>query len=158
MSRLNQMIAADHQGERFMTLHLSVIDSATRTMRWTSAGHDPAIVYDPESDRFEEIGEGNLPLGVLATTEYEEQTSAPLRPGQIVLVGTDGVWEMPDPNGDAFGKDRLREVIRTSARGSAADISTAIRERLVAFRRDARQVDDVTFVVVKVLPEADTNT
>jgi sigma-B regulation protein RsbU (phosphoserine phosphatase) len=61
---------------------------------------------------------------------------------------------MPDGKGEAFGKDRLRAVIRESAAGSAADISQAIRNRLAAFRGDARQVDDVTFVVVKVLPIA----
>src|SRR5262249_23938033 len=64
MSRLNQVIAADHHGDRFMTMHLSVIEGGTRTMRWVSAGHDPAIVFDPSADRFEEVGEGELPLGI----------------------------------------------------------------------------------------------
>ena len=75
-----------------------------------------------------------------------------MRPGQVILIGTDGVWEMPDGKGEAFGKDRLRAVIRESAAGSAAEVAQAIRDRLAGFRGDARQVDDVTFVVVKVLP------
>jgi sigma-B regulation protein RsbU (phosphoserine phosphatase) len=152
MGRLNRLISADHQGERFMTMHLSVIDGRTQTMRWVSAGHDPAIIYDPATDRFDEVGEGELPLGVMDETEYSEHTHGPLRPGQVILIGTDGVWEMPDVKGEVFGKDRLRAVIRESAKKSAADFSEEILNRLASFRGNARQVDDVTFVVVKVPP------
>jgi phosphoserine phosphatase RsbU/P len=152
MGRLNRVIAADHHGDRFMTMHLSVIDAQAGTMRWVSAGHDPALLFHPETGTFEEVGEGNLPLGVMDDTAYAEQTHGPLRPGLVVLIGTDGVWEMPDAKGEAFGKDRLRDVIRQSAAGSAAEIAQAVRGRLAAFRGDTKQVDDVTFVVVKVLP------
>jgi sigma-B regulation protein RsbU (phosphoserine phosphatase) len=154
MGRLNRLIAADHQGERFMTMHLSVIDGATRTMRWVSAGHDPALVYVPDEGRFEEWGEGDLPLGVIPDSTYSEQTAGPLRPGQVIFVGTDGVWEMPDVKGDPFGKDRLRAVIRSTAGNSAAEIAQALRDQLVAFRGEAKQVDDVTFVIVKILGES----
>jgi sigma-B regulation protein RsbU (phosphoserine phosphatase) len=152
MGRLNRVIAADHHGDRFMTMHLSVIDAKARTMRWVSAGHDPAIVFHPETDTFEEIGGGALPLGVMDDTAYTEETHGPLRPGLVILIGTDGVWEMPDAKGEAFGKDRLRAVIRESAAGSAAEVARAVRDRLAAFRGDTKQVDDVTFVVVKVRP------
>src|SRR5206468_10237474 len=151
MGRLNRLISADHGGERFMTMHLSVIDGTTHTMRWVSAGHDPAIVFDPATDRFEEVGDGDLPLGVVDDTEYREQRSGPFRPGQVLLVGTDGVWEMPDAKGEPFGKDRLREVIREPAAGSAGDVAQALRQRLADFRGTTHQVDDVTFVVIKVL-------
>jgi sigma-B regulation protein RsbU (phosphoserine phosphatase) len=152
MNRLNRLLATDLKGERFMTMHLSVIDPRSRVMRWASAGHDAAIVFDPARGQFEEIGEGGMPLGILDEATYAEETYGPLRPGQVIFVGTDGVWEMPDVKGEPFGKERLREVMRGSAAGSAADVAHAIRERLVAFRGDARQVDDVTYVVVKVLP------
>jgi sigma-B regulation protein RsbU (phosphoserine phosphatase) len=152
MSRLNRFISADHNGERFMTMHLSLIDAKSATMRWVSAGHDPAILYDPCDGSFREVGEGELPLGVVDGTEYREQTYGPLRPDQVILVGTDGVWEMPDVKGEAFGKRRLSDIIREFADRSAADISAAIRERLTSFRGDAKQVDDVTYVVVKLAP------
>jgi phosphoserine phosphatase RsbU/P len=152
MSRLNRFISADHNGERFMTMHLSIIDSKSGTMRWASAGHDPAILYNPSEGSFKEVGEGDLPLGVMDETEYIEQTYGPLRAGQVILVGTDGVWEMPDAKGQAFGKDRLREIIREFAGHSAQEISAAIQERLTRFRGETRQVDDVTYVVIKMAP------
>jgi phosphoserine phosphatase RsbU/P len=151
MGRLNKFISADHGGDRFMTMHLSVIDARSGTMRWVSAGHDPVIVFDPTEDRFTEVGAGDLPLGVLDDTEYREQTSSAFRPGQILFIGTDGVWEMPDAKGEQFGKDRLREVIRKCAARTADEIVRSVRECLTAFRGDVKSVDDVTFVVVKVL-------
>jgi sigma-B regulation protein RsbU (phosphoserine phosphatase) len=152
MGRLNNFICADHGGERFMTMLISVIDARAKTMRWVSAGHDPVIVFDPTGDNFTELGEGDLPLGVMEDTEYSEQTSERLQPGQILFIGTDGVWEMPNAKGEQFGKDRLRDVIRECAQQSANEIAGLVHERLTAFRGDAKSVDDVTFVVVRVLP------
>ncbi len=151
MGHLNNFISADHGGDRFMTMHLSVIDSTAGTMRWVSAGHDSVIVFDPADNGFTEMGEGDLPLGVMEDTQYREQTSAALRPGQILFIGTDGVWEMPDAKGEQYGKDPLRDAIRDHAAKSADEIACSVRERLTAFRGDVKSVDDVTFVVVKVL-------
>jgi serine phosphatase RsbU (regulator of sigma subunit) len=156
MGRLNRFLSADHNGDRFMTMHLSIIDSTSATMRWVSAGHDPAILYDPMDGSFKQVGEGELPLGVMDETEYCEQTYGPLRAGQVILVGTDGLWEMPDANSAAFGKDRLRQIIREFADRTAVEISAAISERLTRFRGDAKQVDDVTYVVVKLVSASHT--
>ncbi|HMF14815.1 MAG TPA: SpoIIE family protein phosphatase [Gemmataceae bacterium] len=70
----------------------------------------------------------------------------------MILIGTDGVWEVPDAKVKTLGNDRLRDVIRESPEGSAAEIAQAIRHRLAAFRGDTKQVRDVTFVIVKVRP------
>jgi sigma-B regulation protein RsbU (phosphoserine phosphatase) len=153
MGRLNRLLAADLDGTRFMTMYLAFISADEGSVRWVSAGHDPAIVYDPANESFEEIEGGELPLGVMDATEYAEQTY-PLQPGQIVLVGTDGIWEMHNAAGEQFGKDRLRAAIRESASKSAADIVDVILTCLTEFRGDCRPTDDVTFVIIKALPVA----
>jgi len=152
MNRLNRLIAMDHGGDRFMTMHLSVIDSRTKMMRWVSAGHDPAIIFDTASGKFEEVstGPGEFPLGIMDDMAYSEHSYGPLSPGQVIVIGTDGVWEMPDAKGDQFGKERLRDLIRESSNRTAAEIAGELRDRLAGFRGDARAVDDVTFVIVKV--------
>jgi sigma-B regulation protein RsbU (phosphoserine phosphatase) len=151
MKRLNALLAADLEGTRFMTMHLSAINGRDGSFRFVSAGHDPAIIFDPTTDAFEETEAGDLPLGVSEDAEFEEHQTGPLRAGQVVFIGTDGVWECPNANGDLFGKERLHEVIRQSAGRSAAAISQAIVDHLAAFRGPARQMDDVTFIVIKVL-------
>jgi sigma-B regulation protein RsbU (phosphoserine phosphatase) len=153
IGRLNAFISADHGGDRFMTMHLSIIDAKTRTMRWVSAGHDPVIAYDPSDGSFAEVGEGDLPLGVMENTEYREQISPAFKPGQVLFIGTDGVWEMPDVKGAQFGKERLRDLIRDNASKSAEEIGKAVQDRLTTFRGETQSVDDVTYVVVKFAGE-----
>jgi serine phosphatase RsbU (regulator of sigma subunit) len=151
IGHLNRLLAADHEGARFMTMHLSIVDPRAGSFRWVSAGHDPALLYDPTTGNFEELAGADLPLGIVEETDFEEHCFSSLRPQQIILVGTDGVWEMPNATGEQFGKDRLREAIRSTANGSAAEIVQAIYDRLTTFRGDHRTVDDVTFVVIKIL-------
>ena len=152
MARLNRFISDDHGGERFMTMHLSLVDAATGTFRWVSAGHDPAFIYDPDRDHFDEMDLADLPLGVLADGAFEEHRYGPLRPGQVIVIGTDGIWETADDRGEMFGKDRLRAAIRTAAAGSAAEMVREIRARLADFRGNSEIIDDVTFVVLKFTP------
>jgi len=152
MTRLNQMLAADLAGTRFMTMHLALVDTKNFTYRWASAGHDAAIMYDPAADNFEEHEQSGFPLGIMQDSEYEEYSYQPLRPGQIIVVGTDGIWEMPNADGDMFGKDRLRDIIRRTAHLTAAGIVEAIIDDLKQFRGARRPSDDVTLVVMKMQP------
>ncbi len=149
LGRLNRMIATDLAGSRFMTMHLGMMDVGRRVYTWASAGHDPPMVFDPATGTFDEPEGGSLPLGVTDETTYEEQSLGPLSPGQVLVLGTDGIWEMPDAAGQLFGKQRLREVVRRAASGSAEEISRAIRAALTAFRGQEKSTDDVTFVIVK---------
>lgn len=154
VGRLNRMLAADHEGNRFMTMHLGILDSRSGSYRWVSAGHDPAILYDPTSDRFEEIDAGDMPLGILDDVEFTEHSLGPLKPGQVVFIGTDGIWELPNAQNEVFGKDRLRQVIRDTANDSAERTVATLRERLDAFRGNVKPGDDITFVIVKYSPAA----
>jgi sigma-B regulation protein RsbU (phosphoserine phosphatase) len=152
MRRLNRMIAADLEGSRFMTMHLGVLNVERRIYRWASAGHDPAIIYDPRANSFAEPDANSMPLGIMEETQYEEQTYGPLAPGQIMVFGTDGVWEMPNATGEQFGKQRLREIIQSRAQGTAEEISSAIRAALTNFRGAGKSVDDVTCVILNSNP------
>lgn len=152
LTHLNATLAGDLRSGRFMTLCLTVIDPAAGVVRWASAGHDPALVYDPEADSFQELDAGGVPLGVDDDVHYHEHSYSGLRDGCIITLGTDGIWETNNGRGSWFGKERLKDVIRRAAGGSAQDISDAIQYELETFRGSARQRDDVTFVVVKLVP------
>ncbi|MEX0936957.1 MAG: SpoIIE family protein phosphatase [Pirellulales bacterium] len=152
LTHVNRLLVKDTGGERFMTMVLLVIDPAKRRVRLANAGHDAPIVYDPAQDQFMDLPEsGGLPLGIVEQEEYEDATLERCQPGQILLVGTDGLWESQDGEGAAYGKDRLQEVIRTNAKSSAEEISAAIAADLHNFRGKARQDDDVTFVLIKFM-------
>ena len=120
----------------------TAIDAGTRQGRWISAGHDPPITYDPKADAFAELEGGDLPLGVDADWQFEERGPVELRPGQIILLGTDGIWECRSPHDRFFGKDALREIIRRHADAPAEQISQAITNALADFRKDRAQEDE----------------
>ncbi len=154
MTRTNKILSADNRHNRFMTLSLLMIDAKTRIVRWASAGHDPAIVFDPQSDSFQELEGSGIPLGLMEDTDYQEYTSEPLPPHGILIIGTDGIWEMFNEKKDQYGKDRLRDVMRANHHRTAAQISAALNADLAAYRGLEIQADDVTFVVVRFVAAA----
>ena len=150
MTHLNEQLVPDLSGTRFVTMLLLHVNPRTGAVCWANAGHDPAIAYDPETGEFTETGRGGIPLRIEAGIPYEEKSFGPVRPGQILVLGTDGVWETANAAGELFGKDRLKAIIRATPTSTAAAIASAVRRELDAFRGSEHQRDDVTLVVVKV--------
>ena len=151
ISDVNRHLAQDVQESgRFMTLFCSEIDTRRRTIRWVRAGHDPAIFYDPESDAFEDLKGPGLALGVDNEWQYIENQQSNLKPGHIILMCTDGIWEAHNPQGQTFGKAALRDIIRQNAIASAHDLLQAILQAVDGFREGIPPEDDATLVVVKV--------
>jgi sigma-B regulation protein RsbU (phosphoserine phosphatase) len=149
---VNRKLAQDVKDSgRFMTLFYMEIDRHNNIIRWVNAGHDPAIVYDPLKEVFEELnGSNNLALGVMEDSEYKE-TLGDISPGQVIVMATDGIWEVRNPYDEMFGKDRLYEIIRQHASATANEIQNAIFKSIRRFRKKARLEDDMTLVVIKIL-------
>jgi sigma-B regulation protein RsbU (phosphoserine phosphatase) len=148
---VNRLICQDttHTGQ-FMTLFYAEFSPERDAVRWVRAGHEPALVYDPETNAFSELRGPGIAFGLDESFVFHEN-EAPLRPGRIILIGTDGIWETHNPEGRMFGKDALKAVIRQNADASSEAIIQAVYEALAVFRRQRPIEDDVTLVVVKVL-------
>ena len=135
---------------RFMTLFYLTIDPNKKRLQWVRAGHDPAIIYDPELNRFEELTGVGIALGVNENFRYEENIKSGVAEGQIIALGTDGIWEACNKDGIMFGKERFREIIRRNARESAVNILDAVYDGLDRYTRGLKSDDDITLVVAKV--------
>ena len=152
VSDVNRQLTRDvEETGRFMTLFYLCIDISRRHLQWVRAGHDAAIFYDPATQKFEELKGPGMALGVDETWQYEENQKLGLTKGQIMVFGTDGIWEAHNAEGEIFGKESLLEIIRRCAESSSKQIVAAIMEALTRFRHDTVPEDDVTLVVVKVL-------
>ena len=150
---VNQRFTEDvERSGRFMTLFLARIDRQRKKIEWVRAGHDPALLYDPVTETFVNLKGKGLPLGVDAAIPYHESSTA-IEDGQVLFIGTDGIWETGNEKGELFGKDRLKEVIRRHAGQSARDILLAVHAAAEEFRGDLKQEDDLTIVVVKLQAE-----
>jgi serine phosphatase RsbU (regulator of sigma subunit) len=148
---VNRLVSADTMAtSQFMTLFFMMIDTRTGQLTWVRAGHDPGLMYSPDSDHFEKLAGGGLPLGVDENWQYRDYTTT-ARPGQIVVLTTDGVWETCNKEGEMFGRDRFKEIIRRNADLESEDIRLAIIDAVATFRGEAQQGDDITLVVSKFL-------
>jgi serine phosphatase RsbU (regulator of sigma subunit) len=146
---VNRLVSADTmETNQFMTLFFLVVEGRTGQLTWVRAGHDPAIVYAPDSDQFGELKGSGIPLGVEQDWRYEESTAF-FKPGQILVLTTDGIMETHDQEGDMFGKDRIKEAIRRNADLDAEGIRRTMLTTLEDFRGKAPREDDVTMVVAR---------
>ena len=135
----------------FMTLFYLAVDSTRRSLRWVRAGHDPAIFFDPVTGTFEELSGKGSPLGFDEDVVFEEKEKRGLQRGQIVFVGTDGIWETIDAQGRMFGKQRVHDIIRCHHGLSARQIVQTVIGELQEFRQELKPADDITMVVVKIV-------
>ena len=151
VSDVNRQITRDFaESGGFMTLFYLSIDPANRSLGWVRAGHDPAIFYDPELDKFDELHGAGMALGVDADRRYEQFRKTDLKQGQVIVLGSDGLWEARNPQGEMFGKEPIHQIIRQSPAMAAGEIVTACFNRFNAFLGDRAPEDDVTLVVIRI--------
>jgi sigma-B regulation protein RsbU (phosphoserine phosphatase) len=151
VSDVNMHLSRDVEDSgQFMTLFYLVIDPIRRSLKWVRAGHEPAMLYDPHRQVFEELRGAGVALGVDEYWKYEEETWKGLSNGQVILIGTDGIWESRNAEGQMFGKEALLELIRQNASDSAEELLRVVIDAIKNFQQGVDPEDDITLVVVKV--------
>jgi phosphoserine phosphatase RsbU/P len=150
VSQMNRDLALDMgDSGHFMTLFFIEIDPRHGTAHWVRAGHEPALMYKPEEDRFEDLVGLGLPLGVDKSFGYTDYEIEDLSAGTIIALGTDGIWEASDAGGHAFGKERFRQIVRASAKENSAAILQNVFDEVNHFSKGLTPHDDITLVVIK---------
>jgi sigma-B regulation protein RsbU (phosphoserine phosphatase) len=147
---VNREISLDmKETGRFITLFLAEINAEKGQLRWVRAGHDAAILFHPATGTFENLAGPGTALGIDADQSYAAQSRNGLHDGQVLVVGTDGIWEARNAVDEMFGKDRLYGLLRRHATDSAQAIADAVIAHLKQFLGGSDFEDDVTLVVVK---------
>ena len=148
---VNRLMCQDTgQSGRFVTL-LWLAVAPDGEIEYVKAGHDPALLYTPETHAFEELSARGVPLGVSPEWQYQPGAHPALTPGQVLVMGTDGIWECRNGLGEMFGKERLKQAVAHSAEQDADSILRTVLDTLDDFRGNQPRNDDVTLVVLKAL-------
>ena len=151
ISDVNHQLVQDvEESGQFMTLFYLNIDPKNMIAKWVRAGHDPAIIYDPGADSFEELGGEGIALGVDEDWKYSEYKKIALNKGQIIFLSTDGIWETFNHEGEMFGKAPIYEIIRKNSSFGANKIIDIMLESLENFQQGTQIEDDITMVVIKI--------
>lgn len=162
LNRLIFGVSRRGSAKSFTTCLYAVLDPRAGLLAFACAGHPPPHHYVAKADRFAPFPlMGGFPLGVRPTTLYKAQETR-LAPGDVLVFYTDGVTEAQAPDdlppygdvepGEPFETDRLAEVIRANRSKGAAEIHDAIKQAIDVFVAGKPLADDVTLVVIKVLP------
>lgn len=117
VERLNRLLWAEAEETQMATMLYVIVDPAASTVRWVNAGHPPPLIVSRGEVSFL-TGEASVPLGVLPFPTYEE-SSAPLEPGSMLLLYTDGLVERPGEHIDD-GLAQLAERVREAPKNPQA--------------------------------------
>ncbi|MCI0652419.1 MAG: SpoIIE family protein phosphatase [Planctomycetes bacterium] len=152
LRHLNMQLERDMELERFMTLFVAAFDLRAGRIRYVNAGHDAPCLFRAATDCVDELESTGVPLGIFPGSTYATRELAALAPGDVMLLTTDGVWEVKGPSGELLGKQRLMEIFRKHARaGGAEAIAKAILADVADYTANAPPRDDVSLVIVRAV-------
>lgn len=152
LARVNRVLARDVRSGLFVTALVAELTAATGELRWASAGHEPPLLLRP-GGTVAELPAGGTMLGLFDPMETVEHRRR-LRPGETVVLVTDGIIDAADRRGRRFGERRLRRALRASA-GSGAEATLAgILDAVDAFADGMPQADDLTMLALHRVPKS----
>jgi PAS domain S-box-containing protein len=149
LTHTNRLFATSKSGH-FVTMFLGRLDATTRSFVYACAGHRGYLITSDGTVHV--LDSTSIPLGVDEATTTSSAPAIVLKPGDILLVPTDGAEEAMSPQGRMFGRQRMLDVVRTNGNDSAAQIVDALFREARKFTEKRPQVDDITMLVVKGVP------
>jgi len=147
-ARLNALLCRNMASDRFVTLFYAQLDGVSRRLCYTSAGHNPPFVLHQDGSH-ERLDEGGGVLGVFATQTFHAGV-AELRPGDRVVLYTDGVTEASNAADEESGEERLLQVLQDNRESSAQELQKKILRAASDFCSGTWR-DDATLLVLAVL-------
>ena len=131
--------------ERYATVFLSWLDSPGEFV-YINAGHVPPFVRTASGQVYPLTSE-SFPLGMFDFAEFH-CSKVQLAPGDTVLIYTDGFTEAANPEGEFFGENRLRDLLKQEQSGNPEQLLAKIQAVVREFTRGASQSDDMTLLVI----------
>lgn len=111
------------------------------------AGHPPPLVVRSDGS-VQEVGCSGRVLGVFPDAELQD-TPLRLMPGEALVLYTDGVTEARSPDGEFFGEERLRALLRSCAGLEAGAFASRIKGVVLEFQEGYPR-DDLAILVLRV--------
>ena len=140
---LNDYMVDHAKPGQFATFFCGVLDLATSTFTFSSAGQCPALLST--NGYIDRLGNGGTVLGANKNEPYVEGSVA-FHPGDLLLLYTDGVIEQMSPTGEQYGEQRLMDFLRANRNLPPERLQNALLSDVLAFG-EGLQHDDITSVI-----------
>jgi sigma-B regulation protein RsbU (phosphoserine phosphatase) len=145
VDHINKVLTRRAIDARYATLLYGQLQPNGR-LKFCNAGQNPPLIYG--KDGLRRLESGGMPVGMFPTAPYSGDETV-LKPGDTLVVYSDGVTEAHNVAGEEFGEARLVTVLERYTRGSAPIVLEQIINAVKEFAHGAEQYDDVTALVVK---------
>jgi PAS domain S-box-containing protein len=145
----NRRLAEDIGEGHFVTLLLARLHPVTRSLVYSSAGHWPGCILDPQGEVKMVLHSTDGPLGLDAAVAFSTARAVMLEPGDLIFLHTDGVVEALAPDGALFGKERALRLVRRHHGEKPEAIIGALLDGVREFCGGV-PTDDMTAIVIKV--------
>ncbi len=132
---------------KYATAFLATLEPGTGTVRYTNAGHNPALLVKAQGEP-ELLGPTGMPIGLMPDATYESR-QIELTRGDTLIIYTDGITEAENPEEEEFGTARLLETCRELRGRSLAELSSGIEQALAKFVRGVPFADDRTVLMLR---------
>lgn len=149
-AKVNEELAADNDACMFVTMFLAIADLRSGVVTCASAGHNLPFVVAADGSVRQVSRIKGIALGVTTAATFEE-AELRLRPGDALVLYTDGVSEAMDVAGHVFGEEHLGEVLEGLAGTDCAGVVDAVLAAVARHAEGAEQSDDITMVVFRYL-------
>jgi sigma-B regulation protein RsbU (phosphoserine phosphatase) len=146
--QVNRAVAETLPAGRFITMFYGVLDTATKRLRYTNAGHVPPLLTS-HTGGFNLLEEGGTVLGAFPDAPYEEREIS-LNSGDRIVLFTDGITEAANANGDQFGRDRVQSIALQHHASPAEQLQCELLSAVSTFASTEAQ-DDATLLIISLL-------
>ncbi len=147
VARLNVHMVRNTADDRFATFFVAVYDSATRTLRYTNAGHLPGFLILNGASRH--LDKGGMVLGVVEDYVYEED-SVTVAPNALLVQYSDGLIEPENVYGEEFGIPRLQEAAIRLQSAAPRVVGETLMAAVEEWAGTPEQADDMTVLVARL--------
>lgn len=152
LTAANLLLVEDVAEGHFVTLFLGSLDPRTRSFVFASAGHPDGYILNESGNCKMKLESTGRPLGIERGSTFEASPPIRLEPGDLVFLITDGVLDAESPEGELFGLQRALHFVRTNRHLSSQEIVQALYGDIGTFCHGPHPRDDITAIVIKVLP------
>lgn len=147
MAKVNYLLWESIERNQFVTAFYGIFDASNATLAYSNAGHNPPLLIDAAgSARY--LYEGEQPLGMFQDTRYHEYYLK-FKPGDVLVLYTDGATEASSPAGEEWGRERLEEAVKAIYDRPAREMIASLQMKVLQWTGDSGPTDDVTFFIIK---------
>jgi sigma-B regulation protein RsbU (phosphoserine phosphatase) len=152
VANINRLVYEASAAHRYATFFYGQYNPVTREFHYVNAGHNPPMLFHLSSGQgqLSRLEVGGTVVGLLESFPYQ-QGQATLAPGDVLVAFTDGISEAMNNADEEWGEKNLVESIEKNSNMPAAELLQCILQAADAFAGGAKQHDDMTLVVLRVL-------